>query len=161
MGLLESQLNTSDESNLVVLRKRDREDAEMDITPMIDINFLLLIFFLVCSTADQLNSVQIPPAYFGTTVSERDSVVITVDGSGMDSVVYLGGNTSGSPLSSNREIQEKELLEAVESGFREGKDTVVLRACGELFQAEIDRIETIIGTVEGVRTLHLAVKEVK
>lgn len=128
---------------------------------MIDINFLLLIFFLVCSTFDQLNSVQLPPAYFGSAVSERDATVITVDGSGTDSVVYLGSSTSGSPLSSNKESQEQEIVQAIEEGFRSGKSVVVIRASGDLYQSEIDRIETIIGTVPGVQTIHLAVKEVK
>ena len=36
-------------------RRRGGEDVEMDITPMIDVTFLLLIFFLVASkmSADQ------------------------------------------------------------------------------------------------------------
>ena len=34
-------------------RKRRFDDAEMDITPMIDITFLLLIFFLVASKMDE------------------------------------------------------------------------------------------------------------
>ncbi len=133
----------------------------MDITPMIDITFLLLIFFLVCSTLDQSSSVQLPPAYFGSAVSERDSTVITVDGSGMDSVVYLDGGTSGAPLSSNKETQEKEIAKAVEDGFRDGKSTVVIRASGDLFQAEVNRIETAVGTIPGVKTIHIAVKEMK
>ncbi len=42
-------------------RKRNLEETEMDITPMIDITFLLLIFFLVaCNSrtrsSDSLNS---------------------------------------------------------------------------------------------------------
>lgn len=133
----------------------------MDITPMIDINFLLLIFFLVCSTTDHLGSVPLPPAYFGTAVSERDATVITLDGNGPDCVVYLGASTSGTPLSLDKEKQEQEIIEAVQEGYRNGKDVVVLRANGDLFQAEVHRIETAIGTVEGVRTLHLAVKETK
>ncbi len=147
--------------NLVLLRRRNRDSAEMDITPMIDITFLLLIFFIVCSTMDQSSTVQLPPAYFGSAVSERDSTVITVDGSGMDSVVYLDGGTSGTPLSSNQETQEREIAKAVEEGFREGKSTVVIRASGDLFQAEVNRIETVVGTIPGVKTIHIAVKEMK
>ena len=34
-----------------VIRRRQLDDSEMDITPMIDITFLLLIFFLVARMA--------------------------------------------------------------------------------------------------------------
>ena len=128
---------------------------------MIDVTFLLLIFFIVCSTMDQSGTVPLPPAYFGTAVNERDSTVITIDGSGMDSIVYLGGTTTGTPLSANQETQEREIIQAVESGFREGKTVVVIRACGDLFQAEVNRIETAIGSVPNVKTIHIAVKETK
>ena len=40
-------------------------DAEMDFTPMIDMVFLLLIFFLVASKIDQATSVKLPPARHG------------------------------------------------------------------------------------------------
>ncbi len=145
----------------VDLRKRNRESAEMDITPMIDITFLLLIFFIVCSSMDQMSSVTLPPAYFGTAVNERNATVITIDGSGSDSVVYLGNGTSGAPLSSDPETQEAEIAKAVEQGFLEGKEAVVLRAAGDLYQSEINRIESAVATVPGVRSVHLAVKEVK
>ena len=147
--------------SLILLRRRNRVSAEMDITPMIDVTFLLLIFFIICSTMDQSGSVQLPPAYFGTAVNERDSTVLTIDGSGMDSVVYLGGSTGGTPLSANKEMQEKEIVQAVEAGFREGKTVVVLRASGDLFQAEVNRIETAVGNVPNVKTIHIAVKETK
>ena len=41
------------------VRPRRREDAEMDITPMIDIVFLLLIFFLVASKMDEAAAVRL------------------------------------------------------------------------------------------------------
>ena len=147
-------------SSLVVLRKRNRETADMDITPMIDITFLLLIFFLVCSSIDKMSSIELPPAYSGTAVSERDSVVFTVDGSGMDSVVYIGNGTGTAPLSANKETQEREIVDAVEAGFKNGKAIVVIRASGDLFHAEVNRIETA-ASIPGVKTLHLAVKETK
>ena len=54
----------------------------MDITPMIDITFLLLIFFLVCSTMSQATSVKLPPARHGKGVDEKTAVIITIDGEG-------------------------------------------------------------------------------
>ena len=146
---------------MILLRRKNRVSSEMDITPMIDITFLLLIFFIVCTSMDQSSSVQLPPAYFGTAVNERDSTVFTIDGSGMDSVVYLGGTTSGTPLSADKKTQEREIAQAVEEGFRDGKTVVVLRASGDLYRAEVHRIESAVGTIPNVNTIHIAVKETK
>ncbi|MGL6196283.1 MAG: ExbD/TolR family protein [Thermoguttaceae bacterium] len=142
------------------LSKRSRENGEMDITPMIDITFLLLIFFIVCSSLDRMDSVTLPPAYFGSAVSERNATVITVDGTGSDSVVYLGAGTNGTPLGSNRETQEQEIFEAVQRGLRDGKEAVVIRASGDLYQSEINRIKNV-ASVPGIKVLHFATKEVR
>mgnify|MGYP003325625382 CR=1 FL=1 len=40
----------SDDRSPLHLPRKKLEDAEMDITPMIDVTFLLLIFFMVTST---------------------------------------------------------------------------------------------------------------
>ena len=41
-----------EEDDSFVMPRRKRDDDEMDITPMIDITFLLLIFFVVASKMD-------------------------------------------------------------------------------------------------------------
>ncbi|MFM7844919.1 MAG: ExbD/TolR family protein, partial [Planctomycetota bacterium] len=62
----------------VSLSKTKLEDAEMDIAPMIDCTFLLLIFFIVCSHIGQNASVDLPKAKYGVAVSAKYSVVLTV-----------------------------------------------------------------------------------
>ena len=41
---------------------RKLADGEMDITPMIDVTFLLLIFFMVASTMQGTPDIDVPPA---------------------------------------------------------------------------------------------------
>jgi len=159
MKPLDSRQYVNRGGNLILLRRKNRISSDMDITPMIDVTFLLLIFFIICTALDQSGTVQLPPAYFGTAVNERNSTVFTIDGSGMDSVVYLGVNTAGTPLSADKATQEREIVQAVEVGFREGKDVVVLRASGDLYRAEVSRIESAVGMVPNVNTIHIAVKE--
>jgi biopolymer transport protein ExbD len=60
------------------LRKAIREDAELDITPMIDIVFLLLAFFVVVSKMDPTTAVDLPKAQYGFTVPEKNCVVFVV-----------------------------------------------------------------------------------
>ena len=66
-----------DDDDFVVPRKK-REDDEMDITPMIDITFLLLIFFIVCSTMDPTKIGTIPEADNGLAISAKTSAVIFI-----------------------------------------------------------------------------------
>ena len=55
---VEEQDNHTPEPVLRLGRRNRKDDVEMDITPMIDVTFLLLIFFIVSS---QLNFYQASP----------------------------------------------------------------------------------------------------
>jgi biopolymer transport protein ExbD len=133
------------------LRRRKREDAEMDITPMIDITFLLLIFFLVCSTMDRQNAVPLPPAYYGTGISEKDAVIITMAGEENHPTVYLGDGTGGAPLPEDRRQQERSVIEAVETGLQEGRSMVLIKAAKGIQHGEVSRISSAAGQVEGIQ----------
>ena len=66
-------------------------EEEMDITPMIDCTFLLLIFFLVASRIDTTAVIDLPPAKHASAVLVEHSVVLTVKkGPGELAAVYEG-----------------------------------------------------------------------
>ncbi len=142
--------NDENEDEGPVLPRREVDDsADMDITPMIDITFLLLIFFLVCSTMSQSSSVKLPPARYGKGVDEQTAVIITVDGEGGESKarVYLGDGTAGTPLPEDHETQEKLIGEAVEAGLGEGKTTVLVKAAGSVKSADVERVQKAAGAM--------------
>ena len=132
-----------------------RETAEMDITPMIDVVFLLLIFFIVCSTMGRTTLVQLPKAKLGVAVNPQTATVLTLAGFENDAVVYLGDETNR-PLPADRNVQREEIVQAVELGLRQGKTNVVIKADRKLFHGEVHRIETAVASVSGV-TLHIVV----
>ncbi len=134
----------------ITLRRRRAHSADMDITPMIDIVFLLLIFFLVCSTLGKDASVQLPKAEYGVAVNPRTSTVLTVAGFKQDSTVFLGDGTAGRELSADKELQESEIIQAIELGLREGKTDVVIRADRRLHHGEVVRVEAIAASVPGI-----------
>ncbi len=69
------------------LGRRNREDdVEMDITPMIDVTFLLLIFFLVSSTMQQEEGLSLPDARAGSPISATNSAVLVLTKSDGDSI---------------------------------------------------------------------------
>ena len=49
-------------------RKRNPDDGEMDVTPMIDVTFLLLAFFVVVSKMDPQAAVDLPKASYGDSI---------------------------------------------------------------------------------------------
>jgi biopolymer transport protein ExbD len=140
------------------------DTAEMDITPMIDIVFLLLIFFLVCSTTAVQSAVELPRARHGTGVSDRSSVILTVQDQGKTAParVYLSdGIDQNSRLPDDPELQAAAITEAVEQGAAQGKTTVLVKAEKGVRQGEMWRVYTAVGRAETSSTLHVAVLEVE
>ena len=66
----------------LVKKKKKAAEADLDITPMIDVTFLLLIFFMVTSTMQGTPDRDIPPASSGLNVNAAGFVEITVSASG-------------------------------------------------------------------------------
>jgi biopolymer transport protein ExbD len=66
------------------LRSRRREDVELNITPLIDVVFLLLIFFMVSTTFEKQSQMKItlPEASEEVTDVIPDSVTVEIDTKG-------------------------------------------------------------------------------
>jgi len=150
----------NDEGAPLMLRNRGQdEDFEMDITPMIDITFLLLIFFLVCSTPAEQGAVELPQARHGRGVGERESVIITIKEGGVDSApVFLAKENSEELLPADFDQQEDVIREAVEKGRTEGKDNVIIKADRNVAHREVSRVIKAVSKVEGAK-IYLAVLE--
>ena len=164
MSDVEDRNETAFEEDLgpVLPRRPVKDTAEMDITPMIDITFLLLIFFLVCSTMAQQTAVELPPARHGSGVDERSSVIITVEPreAGRPPAVYLGDGTAGTPLDDDHAAQEEMIIEEVEKGMFGGKPNVLIKAAMGVKHGEVSRVAAAAASVEGIR-LHMAVFEIQ
>jgi biopolymer transport protein ExbD len=141
-------------------REREVIDSEMDITPMIDCVFLLLIFFIVCSTMDQQSPIDLAKARHGKGVSERDSIIISVGSGGVDSApVYLADDVTGDPVPGDLEEQREAIRAAVEKEKRdEGKENVLIKADRNVAHRDVAHVIKAVSQVEGI-SLHLAVFE--
>jgi biopolymer transport protein ExbD len=69
------------------LRRRPLEDSSMDMTPMIDVTFQLLIFFMLTNSLAQSASIEVPQARYGRGVSPEGRQYVLVDQQGQ---YYLG-----------------------------------------------------------------------
>jgi len=146
-------------------RRRMKESADLDITPMIDITFLLLIFFLVASTPDSQTAVDLPPAEHGKGVSEQNAVILTVAhrGENRTPAVYVADGKIGAPLPDEVEAQEARIVQAVEQGFFvDGKSAVLVKAEKNVKHRHVSRVAAAAGSAQvDVLKLHVAVLEVE
>ncbi|MEM1067416.1 MAG: biopolymer transporter ExbD [Planctomycetota bacterium] len=144
------------------LPRKKREDDEMDITPMIDITFLLLIFFIVCSTMDPTKIGKIPEADNGTAISSKDSAVIYIN-PGPDDTVILS-RFDGTEFSRDEDDQVTEIIEYIteemEQSLGRSKRHVMLFGDAEVKVGQVTRIQKIIGDAfEDLNSTYIAVKE--
>lgn len=151
-----------DDDDELALPRSKRDEDEMDITPMIDITFLLLIFFVVCSKMDPTQTGNIPDADNGIAVSAKDSAVIFVESAGKDKVKVT--RMDGSEFSPDEAIQSSEIVEYVtkelEKSISRNKNQVMIMGAGEVKVAEVTRIQRIIGDAfEDIESTFIAVKE--
>ncbi|MEN0109747.1 MAG: biopolymer transporter ExbD [Planctomycetota bacterium] len=139
-------------------RRRKASDDDVDITPMIDITFLLLIFFLVTSTPDQDTEVTLPEALYGDAVSQLEATIFTVDRtSGEVAPVYAAdGKVPGTELPEASEPREAAIHEAVRAGLDADKGNVVIKADRGVAFRHVSAVIASVSKVDGAN-LHLAV----
>jgi biopolymer transport protein ExbD len=136
------------------LKKPPREEAEMDITPMIDCTFLLLIFFVLTSKMDSSKSLELPSARHGAAAVEKNCVVIVIAaGDGGAAKVYLSEKTDETKLvTGSAEDQEKAVAQHVVSEIRAHpeKKSVIIKAAAGVKHREVARIAKAASAMEDV-----------
>ncbi|MDV6028922.1 MAG: biopolymer transporter ExbD [Phycisphaera sp. RhM] len=142
--------------------RKKRDEDEMDITPMIDITFLLLIFFVVCSKMDPTQMGKIPEAQNGIAISAKESAVVFIEPAGKDKVILK--RIDGTEFSSDEETQTTELIEYITEELKttrgEEKNHVMIMGDGEVAVGEVTRVQKIIGDAfEDISSTYIAVKE--
>ena len=126
-------------------RKRRQSDIDLDITPMIDVTFLLLIFFMVTSTMQPPN-LDVPPAKHGIGVDSGETTIITVK-----SPKNVGGGEPVIRLAAGGTATLEEVRLEVERAVGERRYNVVIKADREVPHGFIQQIARTINTIEGVR----------
>lgn len=134
-------------------------ESRVDMTAMVDLVFMLNIFFLVTSTFAMLGEIDLPQARHVVAADLDESVLFTllvVPGSD-EAALYQGDGTKGVELSgANRDEQ---VAEAVESGLRERKTSVVIKAARDVRMRDVGRVATAAAVSDEVK-ISLAVTEV-
>ncbi len=133
---------------------------ELDMTPMIDCVFLLLIFFVIGMIPDLEKLVELPPARYGVAADPWQSVFITVAAPGGPgpAKVYLADGKLGAALPDDPNRQQAAIRQAVQAGRHQGKTSVILKAERSVRHADVARIAQAASEVPNMK-LYLAVLE--
>ena len=139
-------------------RTKVETSAEFDITAMIDLVFMMNIYFLVTFITIALGELDLPTANHASALDAEVATIITmtVGSDGLSAVVFLGDGDKGEAIHDPAEQQQR-IAAAVEEAVREARTAVLLKAEKNVRLREIARISSA-AVREGV-TLHMAVIE--
>ena len=131
------------------------DDARFDVTAMVDLVFMMNIFFLVTWAEAAMGEINLPTARHCTAAREDLSVVFTIlKGPAM----YLGDAKPGNALSPG-EVDQR-VTAAVAEGVREGKEIVLIKAEKDVALRDVAHVAGVATAVKGMK-LMLAVIEKK
>lgn len=133
-------------------------DAEFDITAMIDLVFMMNIYFLVTFITVALGEINLPAAVHASPLDRDKATVITVlAGPDWKTVfVHLGEGKKDAPIM-EADDQVTQIANEVERAAAQGKTAVLIKAEKGIRLREIKRIAGAAAH-EGM-TLHIAIIE--
>jgi biopolymer transport protein ExbD len=139
-------------------RQQRHADAEFDVTAMVDLVFMMNIYFLVTFVLAISVEINLPAAVHVTPLDGDKATVITVlAGPDWKTVfVYLGDGKKGTPVL-EPDDQVTQIANAVETASAQGKTAVLIKAEKGIRLREMKRIANAAAH-EGM-TLHIAIME--
>ncbi len=139
-------------------------DGELDITPMIDITFLLLAFFVVVSKMDPTTLVNMPAAKFGDSIPEKTAVIVVVEASDGDApIVYRGkSKTPAARCGDTIEALEEQLGEYVQQEMEADalKVAVIIKAEKKVKYRHLDIVKRAVSkSMTEEQTINVGIEE--
>lgn len=138
-----------------VRKRRKHQDTEVDITPMIDMTFQLLIFFMVTSTMQGNPPADLPPSKSGGSIEVAKVI----------NVVITPASVSGEvpQIEINKvavNLDELKLTLEEQASARADGIHVMLLADRTMKNGDLNEIEVLLSEIPGV-TYHFGVQDRK
>lgn len=149
-----------DEASLVP-RRSLLDEARFDITAMIDLVFMLNIFFLVTAVGAAMAEIDLPAARHCAPANRDDSVIISITGGAMGkaAMFHVGEGNPGEPRAADDRLERKIRAE-IEAGVRAGKTIVLVKAEKSARLRDVAYVGKIAASVPGT-TLKVSVIEME
>lgn len=136
-----------------------REQLDLEMTPLIDVTFLLLVFFLVATVPEVQAALELPPARHGIGVSRQAAVSVTLAWrQGQPAAVYLADGKQGDPLDGDPAVERQAVRAAMQQALSQGKRDVLIKAERGVLYRDVARVAAAATSIAGMR-LNLAVLE--
>jgi biopolymer transport protein ExbD len=135
-------------------RKRRAEEPVMDMAPMIDVTFLLLIFFMLTNTMAQPAPMDVPQAVHGRGVNLEGQQMILID---RDGNYYLGEMPVPENAAESLEALVQEVGQNAE--VADAAMDVIVNAHKETRHGQVRELVERLGQVEGLRKIMVGVEE--
>lgn len=144
-----------DDSDELPPRKQKPRNDEIDVAPLIDVTFLLLMYFMVQQAINPRGDANVPEARHGVPTDKKTSSVISVKAvKGQKQPRIILGDTSG------EEGSFATIPRYVQNGLKQQKHDVIIQAEREVPYGFVQQVLKTVNKVEGVR-IAIAVKDKK
>ena len=124
--------------------KKKKDEADLDITPMIDVVFLLLIFFMVTSTMQGTPDKDIPPAKSGTNATMAGFIKLTIlapETSASDGEIILDKDTV------TLDQLRAQLVQTVNLSLEGQELKIMIYAERDVKSGFVGEVESVVGEV--------------
>ena len=125
-------------------RERAPSEAELDITPMIDVTFLLLIFFMVTSAMHASSDLEMPAAKHGIGLETDKTTVLIVQNPESE------GEVPVIVLENGDEVSLEEVTFEVQQQLQNNISQVIIKADGRVTAGFVQEVIKAVTQVEGV-----------
>ena len=133
---------------------------------MIDITFLLLAFFVVCSKLDPQAQIALPKASYGEDVKEKAAVTLLVTLDDQGGYTIFKGKSKDNPISATEPDEiEAEIASFVEEqlAVNPEKNAILSKAAGNVTTGTVEMVRRGVGgselATQADRKLYVGVKE--
>ncbi len=136
-------------------RKKVKHDEEIDVAPLIDCTFILLMYFIVLQALSPRMDANVPAAEHGSAMKQESASIITIKNNPttqQTSILYgEDGKTEGTVAG---------VTTFVEDGLRKQKNNVIIMADREVPHGVVQQVLKAAAKVDGVK-LGIAVQDKK
>jgi biopolymer transport protein ExbD len=143
-------------------RKPSENTAEFDITSMVDLVFMMTIYFLMTSIGAVMAQADLAAAKHVTSADEERAVIfsLVIRGDPHAPILFIGNADEGEAIT-DPDVQAERVTAAVEEGpiGDDGNITVIVKADKKVRFGDVMRIGRAIGVIENAK-MNLAVLEV-